>query len=117
MILAFAAAALIASPAAAQDRSPAERQQLLDLAYVLGEAHALRQACKPEDQFWRARMRRLIEVERPDEAFARRLADRFNTGFSVREAQFPECADAVRAEAAAAARRGREIASALARIR
>lgn len=84
---------------------------------MLGESHALRQACTPEDQYWRARMRRLIEVERPDEAFAGRLADRFNTGFSVRESQFPECTPAARREGAAAARRGRAIAQALSRIR
>jgi len=111
------AAALIASPAVAQDRAPVQRQQLLDLAYALGESHALRQACEPDDQYWRERMRRLIEVERPDAVFAQRLADRFNTGFTVRETQFPECTPAVRAEAAAAARRGRAAAAALARIR
>ena len=111
------AATLLASSAAAQDRAPAQRQQLLDLAYALGESHALRQACTPDDQYWRERMRRLIEVERPDGAFAQRLADRFNTGFSVRQAQFPECTPAVRAEAAAAARRGRAAAAALSRIR
>lgn len=94
-----------------------QRQQLLDLAYALGESHALRQACAPDDQYWRERMRRLIEVERPDEAFAQRLADRFNTGFSVRQAQFPACTPAVRTEAAAAARRGRAAAQALSRIR
>jgi len=112
-----AAAALLAAPAAAQDRDPLGRQQLLDLAYVLGEAHALRQACRPDDQYWRARMRRLIEVERPDEAFAAALADRFNTGFSVRESQFPACTSRARAELSTAAKRGRALAQALARFR
>jgi predicted secreted protein len=46
-------AALLASVAHAQDRTPAEKKQMLDLAYVLGEAHALKQACAPDDQSWR----------------------------------------------------------------
>lgn len=112
-----AAAALATAPAAAQTRDPATRQQLLDLAYVLGESHALRRACEAEDQYWRARMRRLIELEAPDPAFAEQLADRFNTGFTVRESQFPACDGRARTEAAAAARRGRRLADGLARIR
>lgn len=111
------AAALIAAPSAAQDRDPAGRQKLLDLAYTLGEAHALKRACDPESQYWRARMQRLIDLEKPDLAFETRLANRFNTGFSVREAQFPECNAAAKAEAAAAARRGRALAQDLSRIR
>ena len=48
-------------PAHAQEREPADRQRLLDLAYALGQSHALRQACEGAgDQFWRARMMRLI---------------------------------------------------------
>jgi len=116
-VIAAVAAALVAAPAAAQVRDPLARQQLLDLAYVLGEAHALRQACAPDDQYWRARMRRLIEMERPDQAFADRLAERFNTGFTVRESQFPACGARARAELAAAARRGRALAQALSRFR
>jgi uncharacterized protein (TIGR02301 family) len=116
LILAVAAA-LIAAPSAAQDRDPAGRQKLLDLAYVLGEAHALKQACEPASQYWRARMRRLIDLEKPDLAFETRLADRFNTGFTVRQSQFPACSTAARAEAAAAARRGRTLAQGLSRIR
>jgi len=115
--LGLAAALLGAPPSFAQDRDPAGRQALLDLAYVLGEAHALRQACDEESQYWRTRMERLIELEKPDQQFHHRLADRFNTGFSVRETQFPDCSAAARAEAAAAARRGRALAQRLSRIR
>ena len=113
----LAAAALIAAPSLAQDRDPAGRQALLDLAYVLGEAHALKQACEPNSQYWRARMQRLVDLEKPDRDFHVRLADRFNTGFTVRETQFPECSPAARAAAAAAARRGRTLAQGLSRIR
>jgi uncharacterized protein (TIGR02301 family) len=70
--------------ALAQDRSPAERQTLLDLAFTLGESHALRQVCEGAgDQYWRARMMRLTEVEKADQAFDAQLRDRFNTGFAA----------------------------------
>jgi len=117
LAVAAALALLVAVPAAAQPADPQARQQLLDLAYVLGEAHALRQACKPDDQYWRSRMRRVLEVERPDAAFAGRLADRFNTGFSVRKAQHPACTAKARAELKAVARRGRDLAYGLSRFR
>ena len=75
------AAALAAGPAG-PERAPVERQALVDLAYVLGEAHALRQACSgTTDQTWRARMNRLIELEKPEEGLQRRLVDAFNAGF------------------------------------
>ena len=73
----FAAAAI-----RAQERSPAERQTLVALAYVMGESHALRQVCKGAgDQYWRGRMRDLVAAEQPDEPFSRRLTDSFNDGF------------------------------------
>ena len=111
------AALLIGAPALAQTADALTRQQLLDLSYVLGEAHALRQACEPEDQYWRARMQRMLEVERPDAAFAQRLADRFNTGFSVRQGQFQACNGQARAELARTAAKGKALAEALSRIR
>ena len=100
--------AAFASPALAQDRPPAQRQTLTDLAYVLGESHALRQACLgPLDQFWRARMLRMVDAEAPDPAFNTRLHNAFNAGFSSAQAQYPTCgADSRKAEAAAAARGG-----------
>src|ERR1700733_14189580 len=75
ILLAFAAA----SQAAAQDRSPADRQTLVELAYVLGESHALRQACAGAgDFYWRTRMQQMVAAEQPDGPFGRRLADSFN---------------------------------------
>ena len=101
----------MAGPALAQDRAPAERQVLVDLAYVLGESHALRQACRGEaDQFWRGRMIRLVELEAPDESLDRRLRNAFNTGFSTAHAQHAECTPQSRMEAARAAAKGQELA-------
>jgi uncharacterized protein (TIGR02301 family) len=103
-------------PAAAQDRSPAGRQDLSDLAYVLGEAHALRQACQgATDQFWRQRMVRLVQTEQPDPGLERRLRENFNTGFAIRQGQFPACTPASRRTESAAMARGRALSERLAR--
>jgi uncharacterized protein (TIGR02301 family) len=105
-----------AAPAFAQDRPPAQRQTLTDLAYVLGQSHALRQACLgATDQFWRVRMLHLVDAEAPDPAFNTRLNNAFNAGFSSAQAQYPACgADSRKAEAAAAAR-GQALAASLAK--
>lgn len=107
----------MAAPAWAQDRSPTERQSLVDLAYVLGESHALRQACRGEsDQYWRARMIRMVEVEAPDESLDRRLRGAFNTGFSSARVQHPQCDAGSRAAAARAAAHGQTLASRLSQV-
>jgi uncharacterized protein (TIGR02301 family) len=92
--------------AALAARPPEERQNLIDLAYVLGEAHALRQVCSGAvDQTWRARMNRMVELENPDEGLSRRLVDAFNAGFMTRQAERPACdAGAQDAERATAVR-------------
>lgn len=92
------------------------RQNLVDLAYVLGEAHALRQICQgAQDQYWRQRMMKLMETEQPDIAMERRLRENFNTGFATRQGEFPACTPAAEAAEAAAMRRGRGLAERLAR--
>jgi uncharacterized protein (TIGR02301 family) len=101
--------------AAAPVRPPDQRQTLVALAYVLGEAHALRTACRgAEDQVWRGRMSRMILVEQPDEGFRRRLVESFNNGFAGRQAQFPTCRPGAAGEERATAARGRELAQRLA---
>ncbi len=109
-------ALLTSSPALAQDRPPAQRQTVIDLAYVIGQSHALRQACMGAgDQFWRGRMLKLVDAEAPDPAFNTRLHAAFNQGFSSAQAQYPSCGpDSRRAEAAAAGR-GQALASSLAK--
>jgi uncharacterized protein (TIGR02301 family) len=102
-------------PALAQDRGPAERQTLLDLAFTLGESHALRQVCQGgDDQYWRSRMVRLTEVEKADQAFDAQLRERFNTGFAARQGEFPGCEDASRQAEQATARKGQALAVKLA---
>jgi uncharacterized protein (TIGR02301 family) len=104
---------LDAAPAAgAAPRTPAERETLTDLAYVLGQSHALRQACVgTSDQQWRERMRALVATEAPDPAFDAQLKGAFNTGFAAAQAAAPRCTPAVRRGEAAAAARGRDLAA------
>lgn len=112
--LAFALAAA-ALPAAAQERTAAERQTLVELAYVLGEAHALRVACEGRsNQAWRNRMARVIELEAAEDALKRRLMDRFNTGYLAQSASHTACTDAAKNERRRVAARGRELSLGLA---
>jgi uncharacterized protein (TIGR02301 family) len=104
------------SAALAQDRGPVERRSLLDLAFTLGESHALRQICEGAgDQYWRARMMRLTDVEKADQAFDAQLRDKFNIGFASRQGEFPDCDDASRRAEQQTARKGQALAAKLAR--
>ena len=63
----------------ATPRPPEQRQILVELAYVLGESHALRRLCVGStDGQWYSRMTRLIALEGDDPVFRQRLIDRFN---------------------------------------
>lgn len=115
LLTALALGVAVAGQASAQERSPALRQSLIDLSYVLGEAHALRQACEGlQDQYWRSQMSEMMRTEQPDEMLERRLRESFNTGFATRQAQFPVCTPGARRAEAAAMARGRALASHLA---
>jgi uncharacterized protein (TIGR02301 family) len=96
---------MISAPAQAQDRSPAERQALLDLSRIMGESHAIRQTCEgPQDGYWYTRMKHLLDVEAADQGLKRRLANAFSAGFNQTKALYPQCVDAARAEAKRIAR-------------
>ncbi|MDO8296874.1 MAG: TIGR02301 family protein [Caulobacter sp.] len=114
---AIAVLSVFALPAGAQERPPPERQVLLDLAYALGESHALRQACSGEDdQFWRDRMVRMTDTEAADEAFDGRLKQQFNAGFATRQTEFPSCGPASKRAEQAVARKGQALAGRLSSI-
>jgi len=114
LTLVILAPTLSASGALAQERSPVERQKLLDLAFAIGESHALRQVCRgADDQYWRSRMVRLTEVEKADQAFDAQLRDRFNTGFAARQGQFPQCDDDSRRAEQQVARKGQALSAKL----
>ena len=116
LALALALATIVAPrTASAQDRGPETRQVLADLAYTLGQSHALRQACvDKDDQFWRDRMGRLLGVEASDQALNRRLRGAFDTGFAAARLSYPRCGAGARAELARLAGRGKDLAARLA---
>jgi uncharacterized protein (TIGR02301 family) len=117
-ILAALALSAAALPASGQERPPEMRQSVVELAYVLGESHALRQACAgPNDQHWRTRMVGLVEAEQADPGLDRQMKEGFNAGFAARRSQFPVCTDAARQALIAAASRGQELASSLSRAK
>ena len=109
------AAVLFADPALAQDRPAEMREALVGLTRVLGESHALRQACEGvSDQNWRGRMNRLVETEQPDEDLDARMKASFNAGFAESRRLYPVCSDGSRRALALAAIRGRELSTTLA---
>lgn len=72
--------------------SPPLRPELPELAYALGESHALRQACRGGgDGRWRARMSAVLDREKPAREQRLQLISRFNAGFAAARAATPEC--------------------------
>ena len=75
----------------AGEAAPA-RPGLRDLAFALGEAHALRQACRGRgDGFWRTRMSGVLDADRPGKELRTQLVERFNAGFAAAKAAHPTC--------------------------
>ncbi len=107
-----------AHPVLAQEpprRPGADRQVVVQLAYALGEAHALHRLCSgPGDATWYARMQRLESQEAADAAAQAQLVESFNAGFSARQAQFVACSRRSRATERAVAERGGALARRLA---
>jgi uncharacterized protein (TIGR02301 family) len=96
-------------------RSPQAREALIQLAYDLGEAHALHRLCAgPSDATWYARMQQMQAQEAADESFRRRLVESFNGGFSAGSSEYPACTPASRAAERAIAARGAVLARQLA---
>ena len=112
LIAALAGAAAAQAPAR---RPGVERQTVVQLAYTLGEAHALHRLCAgPADATWYARMQRLEDEEAVDEGSRRQLAEAFNAGFSARLTQFTGCSHRSRAAERQVAAKGAELARHLA---
>jgi uncharacterized protein (TIGR02301 family) len=110
--------AAVAGPACAQDafrRPGVERSVVVELAYTLGEAHALQRLCAgPADATWYARMQRLIAQEAYDASSRRQLVDSFNAGFAASSGEYTACSRRSRGAEAAVAERGRALAEQLA---
>jgi uncharacterized protein (TIGR02301 family) len=118
--------ALVAAPALAQTSappsaapplasSPQQHQMVVDLAYVLGEEHALHRLCAgAEDNTWRGRMGRLLKAEAPDPAYRQQLMNSFNAGFTAERAEFTTCTLASADRERIVAAKGRDISRRLA---
>ena len=95
-------------------RAPEQKRVLTDLAYVLGETHALHRLCAgPSDGFWYERMTRLLSIEQPEGAFRQLLIDRFNAGFIAAGSEFTNCSQQSRDAGKNAAERGRTLSESL----
>ena len=122
-LLGLGAAPMSAAPAFAQrPATPAPqaqsvggeawyRQQLSDLAEILGGAHYLRILCDGRgDQRWRDYMRGVIEREPQHNAL---LVEGFNRGYRQEESRFDDCDSITRQTEAELRARGLRVAQAL----
>ena len=116
-VIATLIALSIAPPVLGQERDPSARQTLVDLAYVLGQAHALHQLCSPGDQHWRTRMVAMVETEASEHAFAERLRAQFNTGYVAGQSDVAGCTPQSRKAEAAVEARGAGLARRMAQAR
>lgn len=107
---------LLAAPVLAQERAVEMRSHIVELARVIGESHALRQACEgSEDQYWRDRMVRLSETEQADPVLDKQMKDGFNIGFAEAKRLYPRCGDDSRQALVATLARGKQLSSNLAK--
>ena len=111
--------ALAPFPAAAQDPAPvanAPIEMVADLAEVLGRAHAVRTVCNGDnDLTWRNYMISLMAIEAPSGSRRAALTEAFNRGYRGQNRETSSCTDQAPAIEAGIARRGRELADAIAR--
>ncbi|MBP9233737.1 MAG: TIGR02301 family protein [Hyphomonadaceae bacterium] len=120
-ILFVAAIAVLAPlPAMAQDPAPplasAPIEMVADLAEVLGRAHAVRTVCNGDsDSTWRNYMLNLMAIEAPSGSRRAALTDAFNRGYRGQNRETSACNDQMPRIEASIARRGRELADAIAR--
>jgi uncharacterized protein (TIGR02301 family) len=120
ILLAAIALGLVPAPALAQDPPAAEGapiELVSDLAETLGRAHAVRTLCNgDQDSTWRNYMLNLMAIEAPPGSSRRSaLTDAFNRGYRGQSRETSACTDQMPAIEAGIARRGRELADAVAR--
>ena len=102
--------------ATAQVRSQDYIRDLVELAGILGGAHAIRVACNGRgDQYWRERMSGLLALEAPEQSPLRRsMVDAFNRTFSFESERRLVCDSEAGDGEAAYAAQGRIIADRIA---
>ncbi|MAW80633.1 MAG: TIGR02301 family protein [Parvularcula sp.] len=101
------------SAATAQDLETYRQRQadLETLAGLFGELHHLRRTCDPrfEADTWRDRMKKLIELEEPQETEQQALVQAFNTGYRDAQRRYPRCDRRARDYAASRAAQGEPV--------
>ncbi len=106
-VLSLAAAA---STAGAQDLDTYHQRQkdLTALSGLFGELHHIRRTCEPrfEGDVWRDRMKKLIELEEPQESEREAMVQEFNKGYRSASARFSGCDRRARDYAAGRAAQG-----------
>ena len=118
MCVALAALVALALPHYVQGQEDfmVYRGQLLRMAEILGGVHHLRGSCdQSEDQAWRERMLRLIEIEQPSQQLRDQMIERFNATYEAQKRRFPNCDNSSAQEAARLAREGQNLALQMAR--
>lgn len=102
---------LLAAPAGALARQPADPYPVEALAGIMGELHFLSFHCEGRDaQDWRETMMELLELEAPARgAYRDRLIEAFNAGFRSQERRAPRCGAEAELETRRLANRGRSL--------
>lgn len=108
-LIAVLAAVIFAMPASA-DLADYQRRinDLVALSNIFGELHHIRRTCEPrlEADAWRDRMKKLIDLEEPQNDARERMVKAFNAGYASAQKRFPYCDGAARDYAATRAAEG-----------
>jgi len=100
--------------AAAQQTAEDYRQRqadLMALSAIFGEMHHIRRNCEPrfEADAWRERMKKLVELEEPQDLARNDMVASFNKAYSRAQSRFPLCDRRARDYAAARAAQGEQL--------
>lgn len=113
LLVTIVALAAIVSSAAAQTYEDYQRRHadLIALSAIFGELHYIRRTCEPryEADAWRERMKKLIDLEQPQDSEREEMVSNFNAGYRRVLDRFPVCNARARDYAAARAAQGDEI--------
>ena len=104
----------LAAPAGAQFRSPEDRNDaLVSLSRIFGEMHHIRRLCGrgDEEDIWRERMKRVIDLEAPSFEQRERMVVAFNDGYVSAQGRFPGGTSAAESSAAGRAATGEALVS------
>ncbi len=113
---------LATAPAQAQEAAPFQPtppplEFLVEMAEILGQAHAIRTACNGEgDQTWRAYMMEMMSIEAPSGNRRSELTRAFNQGYRSQSRRARSCTADLAETEAQLAERGRMLADTITRI-